>query len=303
LDYIAILQEILKYIDDNIKEKMNVEKLAAKAGFSPYHFCRVFQWEIGYSIMEYVRNRRLFYAASELTSEKRINDIALDYGFETHSGFSKAFRRYFGCSPEKYSEHASFDVPKLPVLKKTKEFVNGGIIMEPKIQKRETFKIVGFNKNIKYKNNEHSIAIPKFWYDYIHDGRKERLHKETFIKTHTEYGACYSIKPECGEFLYVIGVEVKEEKDITKEYYTTTIPESLYAIFTTPPVNDSDSFDDFSFPNAIQGTWKYIFSEWFPCSGYEFDSRGVDFELYDERCNSEIGKVMDIYIPIIKKQL
>ncbi|MCL2264724.1 MAG: AraC family transcriptional regulator, partial [Treponema sp.] len=49
LDYIAILQEILKYIDDNIKEKMNVEKLAAKAGFSPYHFCRVFQWEIGYS--------------------------------------------------------------------------------------------------------------------------------------------------------------------------------------------------------------------------------------------------------------
>ena len=71
MDYIDILQEILKYIDDNIKETMNVEKLAAKAGFSPYHFCRVFQWEIGYSIMEYVRNRRLFYATSELTSEKK----------------------------------------------------------------------------------------------------------------------------------------------------------------------------------------------------------------------------------------
>ncbi|MHB9293163.1 putative AraC family transcriptional regulator, mar-sox-rob regulon activator [Hollandina sp. SP2] len=84
---------MLRYIDVNIKEKLNIEKLAARAGFSPYHFCRVFQWEAGYSIMEYVRNRRLFYAASELASGRRIADIALDYGFETHSGFSKAFRR------------------------------------------------------------------------------------------------------------------------------------------------------------------------------------------------------------------
>jgi len=57
LDYIDILQEMLRYIDANIKEKLSVEKLAARAGFSPYHFCRVFQWETGYSIMEYVRNR------------------------------------------------------------------------------------------------------------------------------------------------------------------------------------------------------------------------------------------------------
>jgi AraC-like DNA-binding protein len=58
VDYIEILQEMLRYIDTHIREKLNVEKLAARAGFSPYHFCRVFQWEVGYSIMEYVRNRR-----------------------------------------------------------------------------------------------------------------------------------------------------------------------------------------------------------------------------------------------------
>ena len=106
MDYIEILQEMLSYIDTHIREKLSVEKLAARAGFSPYHFCRVFQWEVGYSIMEYVRNRRLAYAAAELSTGRRIVDIAVDYGFETHSGFSKAFRRYFGCPPEVYRFHA-----------------------------------------------------------------------------------------------------------------------------------------------------------------------------------------------------
>jgi AraC family transcriptional regulator len=55
LDYIEILQEMLRYIDNNISdklsgEKLSVEKLAARAGFSPFHFCRIFQWEVGYSI-------------------------------------------------------------------------------------------------------------------------------------------------------------------------------------------------------------------------------------------------------------
>jgi AraC family transcriptional regulator len=144
LDYIEILQEMLRYIDGHIKEKLSVEKLAARAGFSPYHFCRVFQWEVGYSIMEYVRNRRMTYAASDLVSGRRIVNIAVEYGFETHSGFSKTFRRYFGCPPEVYRIHASFDVPKLPILEKNKQYGTGGIVMEPKMLKKEAVKLAGF---------------------------------------------------------------------------------------------------------------------------------------------------------------
>ena len=91
MDYIDILQEILRWIDTHIKEKLSVKKLAQKAGFSPYHFCRIFQWNIGYSIMEYVRLRRLVFAASELKSGRLIIDIAVEYGYETHTGFLKAF--------------------------------------------------------------------------------------------------------------------------------------------------------------------------------------------------------------------
>jgi len=295
LDYIEILQEMLRYIDAKIKEKLNVEKLAERAGFSPYHFCRVFQWEVGYSIMEYVRNRRLFFAASELTSGRRITDIAVDYGFETHSGFSKAFRRYFSSTPEKYREHASFNVPKLPVLKKTKQYVNGGIVMEPKMVKKEAVKLAGFEIKTRSKGGENYKAIPKFWQDYMADGRMEKLHGESFLKSHTEYGACFPESPENGEFVYVIGIEVKEGEKIPDGYYVCTIPEALYAVFSSPPA------DKANFSSSIQGTWKYIYSEWFPNSGYEFDNGKVDFEYYDERCMGETGNVCDIYIPVVKK--
>jgi len=287
---------MLRYIDANIKEKLNVEKLAARAGFSPYHFCRVFQWEVGYSIMEYVRNRRLFYAASELASGKRIIDIAVDYGFETHSGFSKAFRRYFGCAPDKYRIHASFDIPKLPILQRTKQYVIGGIIMEPKMVKKDAIKLAGYAIKTTTKDGRNKIEIPKFWQEYYQDGRMEKLHAEAFLKRHAEYGACFQENPETGEMKYVIGVEVKENCDISDEYHVCILPEALYAVFTTPPA------DEANFVSSIQGTWSYIYSEWFPNSGYEFDGNGEDFELYDERCMPNTGKVIDIYIPVVKKQ-
>ena len=300
LDYIDILQEMLRYIDDQIRdktscEKLNVEKLAARAGFSPYHFCRVFQWGAGYSIMEYVRNRRLAFAASELNSGRRIIDISIDYGFETHSGFTKAFRRYFGISPEVYRAHASFDVPKLPDLSKLKQYVTGGIVMEPKMIRKPAVKIAGYVLRTINDKDSSSTAIPKFWTEYMTSGKMQKLHGEPFVKRHEEYGACFPENPENGEFEYVIGVEIKEGAEIPEGYCVCTIPESLFAVFSSPP-SDSKNFSP-----AIQGTWKYIFTEWFPNSGYEFNSKGVDYELYDERCMSETGKVCDIYVPVVKK--
>jgi AraC family transcriptional regulator len=295
LDYVDILQEMLRHIDRNLKQKMSVETLAARAGFSQYHFCRVFQWGVGYSVMEYVRNRRLAFAASELASDRRIIDISIDYGFETHSGFTKAFRRYFGCSPETYRRHASFECPALPILKKMKQYAIGGIVMEPKMVKRSVIKLAGYAFKTNSKDGENLKAIPEFWKAYMTDGRMGKLHGESFLKNHAEYGACFPENPENGEFEYVIGVEIKDGLTVPGDYHVCELPDALYAVFSTPPTDDS------GFTTAIQGTWQYIFAEWFSKSGYEFDEHGVDFEFYDERCMGKTGKVCDIYIPVVKK--
>jgi len=297
LNYIDILQEMLRYIDDKIKEKMSVEKLAARAGFSPFHFCRVFQWNIGYSIMEYVRIRRLEFAASELNSGKRIIDLAVEYGFETHTGFTKAFKRYFGCTPEKYRIHASFDVPKLPVLEKTKKYVNGGLIMEPKMVKKMGIKLAGFAVKAKTKDGESNKEYAKLWQEYYTtEGRREKLHGEPFVKSHLDYGASFPQDSEYSEIEHVVGVEVKDGYDIPKNYYVCTIPEAIYAVFSPPPAYMGD------LGSSVYGTYKYIFSEWFPNSGYEFMENGIDFVLTDGSFPyDEPRKFFDVYIPVVKR--
>ncbi|MCL2593007.1 MAG: AraC family transcriptional regulator [Defluviitaleaceae bacterium] len=94
MSYHTIIQKVLLFIDDNLKENINLKDLAEIAGFSEHHFYRVFDFYVGYSPMKYVRLRRLCFAASEFSSGRKLIDIAMDYGFETHSGFSKAFKRH-----------------------------------------------------------------------------------------------------------------------------------------------------------------------------------------------------------------
>jgi AraC family transcriptional regulator len=319
MDHIDILQEMLQYIDIHIKEEMNVEKLAERSGFSPYYFCRIFQYGVGSSIMEYVRNRRLAYAASELNSGRKIISIAVDYGFETHSGFSKAFRRYFGCPPEIYRAYATFDVPKIPELSKSNQFVSEFVI-EPKIiAKKPSFKLVGFAFKIKLPINISSTVshyldpqspvtdiddgrkplnkLQELWEECRADGRLEKLHKEKFLKFHAEYGACFFKDNDEDKSVYLIGVEVKSKVIIPFEYDVYTIPEALFAVFSTPPSNE----DDFS--SILKDTWKFIFSEWLPNSGYEFDDNSIAFELYDERSMNDKDKICNIYIPIVNRQL
>jgi len=167
--------------------------------------------------------------------------------------------------------------------------------MEPKMVKKEAVKLAGFALKTRSKDGENTREIPKFWLDYIKDGRCKKLHEETFVKNHVEYGACFPENPENGEFIYVIGVEVKDGHIIPEGYHVCTIPDALYAVFSSPPAEKA------KFSSEIQGTWKYIYSEWFPNSGYEFHGGKVDFELYDERCMGETGNVCDIYIPVVKK--
>ena len=89
----------IQYIENNITEKFTVEDISKKIGYSMYHFSRIFSEQMGVSIMEYVKERKLLRAAEDIMIGKRILDVAIEYGYETHSGFTKAFRKKYGFSP------------------------------------------------------------------------------------------------------------------------------------------------------------------------------------------------------------
>lgn len=94
-----IAMECARYIRLHAKENLSVQGLAEEFGYSAYHFSRIFREEMGVTLMEYVKQQRLYGAAREIGNGRKILDAALEYGYETHSGFTRAFRLQFGYSP------------------------------------------------------------------------------------------------------------------------------------------------------------------------------------------------------------
>ena len=91
-----LIQHVLDNIDNRIMEKINPQELAKVSGYSTYHLHRVFSKVTGIPLMAYVTRRKLQYALYDLSCGERILDVALKYGFETHAGFTKAFKNVSG---------------------------------------------------------------------------------------------------------------------------------------------------------------------------------------------------------------
>ena len=100
------INKIKKFINDHLKEDFSLNQLAASAGYSPFHMAREFKESEGLTIMEYTRERRILAAAKEIGKDRLIYDVAVDFRFETHAGFTKAFYAVMGCGPQEYQEHA-----------------------------------------------------------------------------------------------------------------------------------------------------------------------------------------------------
>ncbi len=100
--YKELIQESIDYIEDNLKCEISAQELSEKAGFSLFHYYRLFQTAVGLPVMQYILRRRLLNAIYEISCGSKMIDVELQYGFETHAGFYKAFVREIGCTPAQY---------------------------------------------------------------------------------------------------------------------------------------------------------------------------------------------------------
>ncbi len=104
LNWLNITQNAINFIEDNLLEDITIEDVSNHIFVSSEHFQKVFFIITGFSISEYIRNRRLSLAAWELQStNQKVIDIALKYGYDTPESFSKAFSRFHGINPSKVS--------------------------------------------------------------------------------------------------------------------------------------------------------------------------------------------------------
>lgn len=295
MNYNTVVLESIEYIEKNIKFDLTPDMIARKCGYSTFHFCRIFNIHKGITLMEYVKKRRLSLAAIDLFSGKRIIDIAMDYGFDTHNGFSKAFKKEYGFTPTQYLKRMN------GYFKEESTIKIGGYIMNPIILKKAAFKVAGYGIKTNVTNGNYTKDVASFWDNYDGENLESKMYKILNPPKHGEVGLCIPSNKENGDATYLLGVIVEDFKNVTEDMITVEVPEATYAVFTTPPVDTSDDLEQENFAEIIKQTWKYIFEEWFKDSGYELDESKMDFEFYDERCHGRKDTVMEIYVPVIKK--
>ena len=100
MDRIKGLQRSINYIEAHLTETIDYESVAAQSFSSSYHFQRVFGILCGFTVGEYIRNRRLSLAGTELAAgNAKVIDVALKYGYESPDSFAKAFKKFHGVLP------------------------------------------------------------------------------------------------------------------------------------------------------------------------------------------------------------
>jgi AraC family transcriptional regulator len=291
MDWITGIQKAIDYVEDNLTEDLDYGQIAARAFMSGFNFQRMFGIMCGYPLGEYIRCRRLTLAGSELNSSShKVIDVALKYGYDSPDSFAKAFFRFHGVTPSAAREPGvplkSFSRLSIKVL------LEGGSIMDYRIEKKHAFKVIGKSQTFNLSDEFVRDDIPAFWGQSHTDGTVDTLYD---MSRNTEdsgviFGICFSETPGGSkEFPYCIAARY-EAGDVPAGYSIRDIPEFTWAIFRCVG----------AMPRSIQNLWKRIYTEFFPASDYR-PAQDIDLEAYYEGDMDDDSYVSEIWIPVEKK--
>ena len=91
--------DIIEYINKNLSKDLTIERLSDHFYMSKYHMMRVFKQETGYSVHQYVSEKRILFARTLIMSGMPATSACLEAGFKDYSSFSRAFKLQLGVLP------------------------------------------------------------------------------------------------------------------------------------------------------------------------------------------------------------
>ncbi len=111
-DLMEKFNKVFDFLDEHYAEDITLEKIADLAGFSKFHFSRLFKQCSGYNFYDYVCYRRIKAAETLLmTPSNSITEVALQSGFSSLSTFNRTFKKIKGCTPSEYRNLFSAQIP------------------------------------------------------------------------------------------------------------------------------------------------------------------------------------------------
>ncbi|PHO12616.1 hypothetical protein CPG38_07160 [Malaciobacter marinus] len=119
--YNLYIEKVLDEIECNLDHDLSIERLASLAGYSPFHFQRLFKDYVGESVHQYIKRLRVEKTALMLKYQyNNITDSAIRTGFNNNISLTRAFKSIYNCSPKEYKDqfrlNKKFDTPSFEVV-------------------------------------------------------------------------------------------------------------------------------------------------------------------------------------------
>ncbi len=302
MDWMASLKKAIDFMEDQLLTDIGAVEVADVVHVSPFYFQKGFKIVTGYSVGEYLRNRRLYLAGLDVLKGSgqsddrcggadRIIDLAYKYGYDTPESFTRAFTRFHGLSPVQLRAQPHQIKVFLPLLVEIS--VKGGRRMEFVIEKREAMRMIGFERVFSFENSYQEI--PKFWDEFCRrycgdapcQPGEEKTRQTIAECVVGEFGVCVEEEGNMENFRYYIagayqGGEVPEGMKVFE------IPASEWAKFRCSGV----------MPDALQTVNTRIFREWLP-GNKEFEMAfHVTVEWYSDGDTETGSYESGIWIPV-----
>jgi len=278
---LGFVDKMLWFIESNFRKTIELEDIADACGVSRFHMCRGFVAATGYSVMDYVRGRRLTEAARLLAAgAPSILDVALEVGYGSHEAFTRAFRERFGVTPEglRDGQHIMSSLLVEPIRMNTAAQTRVSL-EPPRREKLGPLTLVGLGRVHRYDNNS---GIPSQWTDF-------QAYEGTLGETENIwFGVCTDFNEEDSSFRYMCAVIAPDTGGLPDELDVLKLPEQTYLVFTHR-----------EHVSQIQATMKAIWSDYIPNSDVTVNGLEAVLERYDERFDPVTGRGgFDILIPI-----
>lgn len=300
MDWITGIQNAINYIEDHLTDQIDYEQAAKESFSSSFHFQRVFSILSGYTLGEYIRNRRLSLAGTELaTGKEKVIDIAAKYGYESPDSFAKAFQKFHGITPSQARGNGA--VLKNFSRLSFKITLEGGSIMNYKIVEREEIVLTGFKTRFtgtpeKRNRQDHEFAVTTRLKQYVLQGFAHDCD--------TVYEVINNVGDDGYDYYIASLIPLVMRNDFEedlgefcKQYEHITIPAGKYLVCET---------ERCEYPTEVlEALRAKAVTEWLPSTGYEladapeFDIIHWFYKYGDEKVNS--SRYTELWLPIVKK--
>lgn len=270
-------EKALWFIESHYGEPLSLAGIAEVAGVSAFHLARLFPAMTGYSVVRYLRARRLSEAARRLAAgAPDILDVAMSCGYGSHEAFTRAFGEQFGMSPSRVREQGSLAGVALIEPWRT---ADGAAVKleEPRLVRGGMRLVAGLA--CRYAPDE-TQGIPAQWQ------RLSLQHPALLRPGRTAFGVFCNSDDE-GRFEYIAGVDVPDFGGLDPALATLRLPAREYVVATHR-----------GHISTIRRTWQAFVGDWLPRSGVQV-ADAPEFEKYSPDFDDATGVGdVEIWLPL-----